>query len=151
MFCRHLIGFFLFLTLTIYTAMKIPYVVDLPKFEHVREELKTSLPLAHVLPSLSSWRSNKLLTNCIPEEQRNHSDICLLVSSFILFCIICLLRYVSTAAIYFIYISPIGTMYCQPNTQIDVRLVVLTWACLLRLSTQASLIMCLSQSGGLIR
>lgn len=76
----HLIGFFLFLTLTISTAMKMPYVVDLPKFEHVQNELKTSLPLAHALPSLSSWRSDKLLTSCIPERfsHRNHSDVCVL-------------------------------------------------------------------------
>ena len=114
MFCRHLIGFFLFLALTIHTVMKIPYVVDLPKFEHVREELKSSLSLAHVLPSLSSWRSAKLLPNYIPEQfsQRNHSDVCALVSFFIHFCVSCLLGYVSTEAMHVFHVkSPITRIY----------------------------------------
>lgn len=37
---RHLIGFFLFLALTIYTAMKVPSVVDLHSLQHLPDVLK---------------------------------------------------------------------------------------------------------------
>jgi adiponectin receptor len=39
-FYRHLIGFFLFLSLTIYTAMKVPKVVDLHSLPHLPDVLK---------------------------------------------------------------------------------------------------------------
>ncbi|KAM7516441.1 hypothetical protein LguiA_006024 [Lonicera macranthoides] len=56
----HLIGFFLFLSLTIYTAMKIPNVVDLHNFQHFPEVLrkadlyKLQADLRTCLPSLSN-------------------------------------------------------------------------------------------------
>ncbi|KAK9949176.1 hypothetical protein M0R45_004710 [Rubus argutus] len=93
----HLIGFFLFLALTIYTAMKVPEVVDLhnlpdvlknadlhklheellmclpslpnmPDLHKLREELKTSLPSMDLLPSLSGWHVMELLNNCLPQR-----------------------------------------------------------------------------------
>ncbi|KAK4262416.1 hypothetical protein QN277_027978 [Acacia crassicarpa] len=93
----HLIGFFLFLSLTIYTAMKIPKVVDLHSLQHFPEMLmkadmnklqaelltclpsmpdlhrlgqdfKTSLPTMDMLPSISSWHVKELLYNCLPER-----------------------------------------------------------------------------------
>lgn len=101
----HLIGFFLFLSLTIYTAMKVPKVVDLPNLEHfhdvlkktdlfklhadllpdlhrLREELKTSLPSTQLLPSLLSWQIVELLTNCLPDRfsHSNHTNVCVLHS-----------------------------------------------------------------------
>lgn len=95
--CRHLIGFFLFLSLTIYTAMMVPSVVDLPRlqnlqsvlrnadFQKLHAELITCLPsLPHMpdlhrfreelktsLPSmeyLSNWHIMELLSNCLPEN-----------------------------------------------------------------------------------
>ncbi|KAK3006369.1 hypothetical protein RJ639_017480 [Escallonia herrerae] len=38
----HLIGFFLFLSLTIYTAMKVPTVVDFPSLQHLPDVLKNA-------------------------------------------------------------------------------------------------------------
>lgn len=93
----HLIGFFLFLSLTIYTAMKVPKVVDLHSLHHLPDVLKrvdlhnmpadlmTCLPsLPHmpdfhkfreemktmdILPSLTSWHhAMELLSNCVPER-----------------------------------------------------------------------------------
>ncbi|XP_010274409.1 PREDICTED: heptahelical transmembrane protein 4-like [Nelumbo nucifera] len=105
----HLIGFFLFLSLTIYT-MKVPEVVDLQSLHHLPEvlkktdlhelltclpsmpnmpdlrrlqdEYKPSFPSMDVLPSLSSWYILELLTNCLPERfsHSNHSDACVLRS-----------------------------------------------------------------------
>lgn len=89
----HLIGFFLFLALTIYTVMKLPNV-DLHTLQHVQEVLKSadlhklhdellrcmpSLPnmhnlhrlredLAGSLASPSSWHIIELLTKCLPER-----------------------------------------------------------------------------------
>lgn len=40
-FDRHLIGFFLFLALTIYTAMKVPTVVDLHSLQVIALQLNT--------------------------------------------------------------------------------------------------------------
>lgn len=100
--CRHLIGFFLFLSLTIYTAMKVPNVVDLrvlrnADFQKLHAELITCLPsLPHMpdlhrlreeLPSmeyLSNWHIMELLSNCLPENltHNNHTDTCVLVSTF---------------------------------------------------------------------
>lgn len=98
----HLIGFLLFLSLTIYTAMKVPKAVDLRSLQHLpddflyclpslpnmsdlyklREELKTSLPSIHMLPSLSGWHILEVLSNCFPERflSGNHTDVCVLRS-----------------------------------------------------------------------
>ncbi|KAH6803371.1 heptahelical protein 4 [Perilla frutescens var. frutescens] len=99
----HLIGFFLFLSLTIYTAMMVPNVVDLPTrlqnfpdvlrkadIQKLHAELITCLPsLPHMpdlhrlreelktsLPSmdlLSKWHIMELLSNCLPESL-SHSN-----------------------------------------------------------------------------
>ncbi|KAL3844679.1 hypothetical protein ACJIZ3_002082 [Penstemon smallii] len=91
----HLIGFFLFLSLTIYTATKVPNIVDFPTlqslpdvlrkadFHKLHTELITCLSsLAHVpdLPSLSNWRIMELLSNCVPVSlsYNNKTDIHLL-------------------------------------------------------------------------
>lgn len=97
----HLIGFLLFLCLTIYTIVKLPKVVDLRSLQHLpddllsclpslphmsdlyklREELKTSLPSMHMLPSLSNWHILEVLSNCLPERfSGNHTDVCVLRS-----------------------------------------------------------------------
>ncbi|KAL7190874.1 hypothetical protein ACSBR2_023030 [Camellia fascicularis] len=72
----HLIGFFLFLALTIYTAMKIPRVVDLYAQQHfpdvlrnadlykLRAELLACLPSLSNLPDLQRVREE--LTNSLP-------------------------------------------------------------------------------------
>lgn len=110
--CRHLIGFFLFLALTIYTAMKVPKVVDLHTLHvpdvlkradlhklqeclpslpnmpdlHRLKELKTTLPSMDMLPSLSGWHVMELLYNCLPERfsHGNYTDICVLVLLFLI-------------------------------------------------------------------
>lgn len=92
----HLVGFFLFLALTIYTAMKIPDVVDfrtLPNLHDVlrKAALHTSLPnmadlhrlreeLSAAFPSLPNWRIVDLLSNCVPERFSNiyRTDVCIL-------------------------------------------------------------------------
>ncbi|KAE9613080.1 hypothetical protein Lal_00027517 [Lupinus albus] len=99
----HLIGFFLFLALTIYTAMQVPKVVDLNSLQHLPGMLKNadlhklqsellmclpSLPDFHRLkeelrttfPSISSWHVKELLYNCLPERffSGNHTDVCVL-------------------------------------------------------------------------
>lgn len=89
--CRHLIGFFLFLSLTIYTAMKVPNVVDLrvlrnADFQKLHAELITCLPSLPHMPSmeyLSNWHIMELLSNCLPENltHNNHTDTCVLVST----------------------------------------------------------------------
>ncbi|KAK9670238.1 hypothetical protein RND81_13G188400 [Saponaria officinalis] len=85
----HLIGFFLFLSLTIYTANKIPDVVDSHCFQHLpdvfqtadlhqlQEDLLTCLP---TLPSMSDL--HKLLSDCLPDRfsSENHTDLCILRS-----------------------------------------------------------------------
>lgn len=105
----HLIGFFLFLTLTIYSANMIPNVVDfknlpdvlrradlhklredlltcipsLPDLHKLHSELKTSFPASSdFLPSLSNWHIVELLCNCLPERfsHSNHTDVCVLRS-----------------------------------------------------------------------
>ncbi|MCD7471023.1 Heptahelical transmembrane protein 4 [Datura stramonium] len=101
----HLIGFFLFLALTIYTAIKVPKVVDLHSLQNLPDvlrkadlhklqaELLTCLPsLPHMpdlhrlrdgfLPSSSNWHILDLLTNCLPERfsHSNHTDVCVLRS-----------------------------------------------------------------------
>ncbi|RDX63310.1 Heptahelical transmembrane protein 4, partial [Mucuna pruriens] len=94
----HLIGFFLFLFLTIYTAMRAPMVSELNSVQHLSEMLgkadlnKIRLELLKCLPSLSNmpellklndlstsiysldfsslsgWAVVELLTNCLPEQ-----------------------------------------------------------------------------------
>nr|GMC66282.1 heptahelical transmembrane protein 4-like [Ipomoea batatas]GMC67979.1 heptahelical transmembrane protein 4-like [Ipomoea batatas] len=92
----HLVGFFLFLSLTIYTAMKIPDVVDFPTLQNLpdalrKADLHSCLPsLLHRLqgelkttfPSLSNWHIVQLLTNCLPEcfSNSNHTNVCVLSS-----------------------------------------------------------------------
>ncbi|CAN1777469.1 Heptahelical transmembrane protein 4 [Linum perenne] len=100
----HLIGFFLFLSLTIYTAMKVPNVhlhslqlsdvlkADLhklqsclpslphmPDLHRLRDELKTTLPSM----DFSGWHVRELLYNCLPERfsHVNHTDVCRLQRS----------------------------------------------------------------------
>ncbi|KAG5535487.1 hypothetical protein RHGRI_023305 [Rhododendron griersonianum] len=96
----HLIGFFLFLSLTIYTAMKIPKVVDLHSLQHFPDVLKhadlhklqselfscmpslANMSTMDLLPSPSTWHITELLTNCLPERlfHANHTDVCVLHS-----------------------------------------------------------------------
>ncbi|TKY74967.1 Heptahelical transmembrane protein 4 [Spatholobus suberectus] len=94
----HLIGFFLFLVLTIYTAVRAPMVVDFNSVQHLSEMIgkadlnKIRLELLKCLPSLpnmpdilklndlstslysldfsslSGWTIVELLTNCLPEQ-----------------------------------------------------------------------------------
>ncbi|XP_058778086.1 heptahelical transmembrane protein 4-like isoform X2 [Vicia villosa] len=80
----HLIGFFLFLALTIYTAMKVPKVVDLNSLQHLpdilknadlhklQSELLTCLPsmpdLQRLRDEISSWHIKELLYNCLPHN-----------------------------------------------------------------------------------
>ncbi|KAF9678146.1 hypothetical protein SADUNF_Sadunf07G0004600 [Salix dunnii] len=105
--CRHLIGFFLFLSLTICTAMKVPKVVDLhslqlpevlkgdlqklqeclpslpnmPHLHKLREELESTLPSIDLLPSLSGWHVMDLLYNCLPAfSYGNQTDSCIAYS-----------------------------------------------------------------------
>lgn len=88
----HLIGFFIFLALTIYTAMKVPDV-DLHSLQHIsdalrradlhklRTELMTCLPsLKSTFPSLHGWHVMELLHNCLPERfsNGNYTDVCVL-------------------------------------------------------------------------
>ncbi|KAK9135306.1 hypothetical protein Syun_014636 [Stephania yunnanensis] len=83
----HLIGFFLFLALTVYTAMKIPKVVDLHSLQHFPDILKRAdlhklqYELLTCLPSMpNSWHVLELLNNCLPERfsSGNHTDACVL-------------------------------------------------------------------------
>ncbi|XP_073018697.1 heptahelical transmembrane protein 4-like isoform X1 [Primulina eburnea] len=98
----HLIGFFLFLSLTIYTAMMVPKVVDLhhlpnvlkkadfhqlqmelttciqylphmSDFQRIRKGLKTSLHTMDLILSLADWHIMELLSNCLP-ERLSHSN-----------------------------------------------------------------------------
>lgn len=116
--CRHLIGFLLFLALTIYTAMKLPQVVDLPTLQHLpdvlrnadlhklHQELLTCLPsLPHMpdlhryreelkasfpsMDSLSNWHIVELLTNCLPERFSHNNHTDI--------CVLVLLHFVNIA------------------------------------------------------
>ncbi|XP_074295270.1 heptahelical transmembrane protein 4-like [Silene latifolia] len=83
----HLIGFFFFLSLTIYTANRIPVVVDSHCFQHLPDvfqggdlhqlqtDLMTCLP---TLPTISDL--HKILSDCLPERfsTENHTDSCIL-------------------------------------------------------------------------
>ncbi|XP_057449647.1 heptahelical transmembrane protein 4-like isoform X2 [Lotus japonicus] len=80
----HLIGFFLFLALTIYTAMQVPNVVDLDSLHHFPDILKKvdlhklqsellmclpSMPDLHRLrDGISNWHIKELLYNCLPHN-----------------------------------------------------------------------------------
>ncbi|KAJ1381775.1 AdipoR/hemeolysin-III-related [Sesbania bispinosa] len=93
----HLIGFFLFLALTIYTAMKVPKVVDLNSLQHfpdmlkkadlhkLQSELLTCLPsmpdLHRLREEISSWHVKELLYNCLPGgfSSGNRTDVCVLI------------------------------------------------------------------------
>ncbi|XP_078441764.1 heptahelical transmembrane protein 4-like [Wolffia australiana] len=52
----HLIGFFIFLALTVYTAMKIPSVVELPDLHKMQLELLNYLASLPHIPDLHSFR-----------------------------------------------------------------------------------------------
>ncbi|KAK4367846.1 hypothetical protein RND71_011638 [Anisodus tanguticus] len=105
----HLIGFFLFLALTIYTAIQVPKVVDLHSLQNLPDvlrkadlhklqaELLTCLPSLPHMPDLhrlrdgllrspSNWHILDLLTNCLPERfsHSNHTDVCLLFDFILL-------------------------------------------------------------------
>ncbi|XP_078177575.1 heptahelical transmembrane protein ADIPOR3-like isoform X2 [Carex rostrata] len=97
----HLIGFFLFLALTIYTATQVPKVPDvlrkadlqwvqselmacLPSLPHLsdlnklKEEIRNSLSSIDMLPSISRWRLLELLSSCMPHRftsNSNHTNI----------------------------------------------------------------------------
>ncbi|XP_026388594.1 heptahelical transmembrane protein 4-like [Papaver somniferum] len=83
----HLIGFFLFLALTIYTAMKAPKV-DLHSLQHLpdawkRADLQNCLPyLQRLKKEVTGWSVLELLNNCLPERfsSGNHTDVCVLRS-----------------------------------------------------------------------
>ncbi|XP_021837443.1 heptahelical transmembrane protein 4 [Spinacia oleracea] len=82
----HLIGFFFFLCLTIYTAKKVPEVVDLHSIQHLPDLHKMHADLMTCLPSLpdmsdlhklreelrtsmpSGWHILELLSNCLPDR-----------------------------------------------------------------------------------
>ncbi|KAI8002796.1 Heptahelical transmembrane protein 4 [Camellia lanceoleosa] len=100
----HLMGFFIFLCLTIYTAMKIPNVIDIHSLQQLSDMLeridlqKIQAVLKNCIPSLpnmtafhrlkdehipSDWLSSlsslhisQLLANCVPEQLSisNHTD-----------------------------------------------------------------------------
>ena len=53
---RHLIGFFLFLSLTIYTAMKVPSVMDLHSLQHLPDLIKRA----------DLQKIHALLLTCLP-------------------------------------------------------------------------------------
>lgn len=83
----HLIGFFLFLALTIYTAMKVPQAVDLSSLPHLPDFLKNAdlhklqSELLTCLPSMPDLqRLRELLYNCLPGRfsSSNHTDVCVL-------------------------------------------------------------------------
>lgn len=83
-FCRHLIGFFFFLCLTIYTAKKVPNVVDLHSIQHLPDvfrradlhkmhaDLLTSLPS---LPDMSDiHKICEELKTSLPTKDMLHSS-----------------------------------------------------------------------------
>ncbi|CAN7016411.1 hypothetical protein BRARA_K01231 [Brassica rapa] len=86
----HLIGFFLFLSLTIYTATKVPSVVDLHSLQDRLPDIlrKTDLHklhsdlMSHLPSSPSKWHVMELLYNCLPERfsHGNYTDMCVLHS-----------------------------------------------------------------------
>ncbi|KAG5614548.1 hypothetical protein H5410_014372 [Solanum commersonii] len=87
----HLIGFFLFLVLTIYTAMKVPDIVDLQTLQNLPEKLRKidihklpaellpCIPSLPNMPDLHKLREHllQLLSNCLPDRfsHSNHTDV----------------------------------------------------------------------------
>lgn len=63
-FCRHLIGFFLFLFLTIYTATKAPDIMDLSSFQRLPDMIRKA----------EFYKIHPELLNCLPSLP-NLSDI----------------------------------------------------------------------------
>ncbi|KAG9151052.1 hypothetical protein Leryth_002630 [Lithospermum erythrorhizon] len=126
----HLIGFFLFLSLTIYSSVEIPRAVDhsalqnfqdasrkalltcLPSLPHMPnlhrfpEDLKNSTPSLDLFRSLSSMHDVELLTNCLPDSftHSNHSEVSDLVILHQFSDLQCHIGLVSRAAFYFFQI-----------------------------------------------
>ncbi|XP_009797604.1 heptahelical transmembrane protein 4-like [Nicotiana sylvestris] len=87
----HLIGFILFLVLTIYTAMKVPDIVDLQTLQNLPEKLRKAdlhklqaellpcIPSLPHMPDLHKLREDllQLLSNCLPERfsNSNRTDV----------------------------------------------------------------------------
>ncbi|XP_060191080.1 heptahelical transmembrane protein 4-like isoform X2 [Lycium barbarum] len=87
----HLIGFILFLVLTIYTAVKVPHIVDLQTLQNLPEKLRKvdlhklpaellpCIPSLPNMPDLHKLREDllQLLSNCLPEQfsHSNYSDV----------------------------------------------------------------------------
>lgn len=131
--CRHLIGFFLFLALTIYTATKVPSVVDLHSLQHRLPDVlrKTDLHKLHSdlmsrLPSSpSSWHVMELLYNCLPERfsHGNYTDMCVLVNktknqSFSIFPHISVFKI--TSSLYLYHIAAFGEgRSCKHDSSFD--------------------------------
>ncbi|CAM8943009.1 unnamed protein product [Rhodiola kirilowii] len=68
----HLIGFFLFLFLTIYTATRIPKVVDLISLQQLPSELVKCMPS---LPDMAGWNVIDFLSNCLPKQLRSSQSL----------------------------------------------------------------------------
>ncbi|XP_019701492.1 heptahelical transmembrane protein 4-like isoform X2 [Elaeis guineensis] len=72
----HLIGFLIFLSLTVFTAMMIPKDAPFPSMQHPGE-------LENAMPALISWHLPELLVNCLPKRfsyASNVTDPCVLTS-----------------------------------------------------------------------
>jgi len=93
-FLRHLIGFLIFLALTVFTAMMIPSDGS-PSILHSLSSTCLALPLKgdefknsvhsaeDVLPPLSGWKIPQILLNCLPKKfhhNDNLTDPCILVN-----------------------------------------------------------------------
>ncbi|KAH7427519.1 hypothetical protein KP509_10G047900 [Ceratopteris richardii] len=95
----HLIGFIIFLWLTIYTTMKLPAVVHVPHLPNISDlqkipkellaSISASLPQLHVPEMISNVFPDslhihipELLSNCLPEAllSANRTNQCMLVS-----------------------------------------------------------------------
>ncbi|KAJ3674049.1 hypothetical protein LUZ60_006041 [Juncus effusus] len=78
----HLIGFFLFLALTIYTANQIPKVVDLQTIQHlpdvIKKELIACIPhfsdLNKLRNEIKNWRLMEILSSCLPYGFNSNSN-----------------------------------------------------------------------------
>ncbi|KAG1342132.1 putative heptahelical transmembrane protein 4-like [Cocos nucifera] len=96
----HLIGFLIFLSLTVFTAMMIPREAPVPSMQHSGQPTETNfstgqsvfiaslsspLPageLDNAMPALTSWHLPELLVNCLPKRfshASNVTDPCVLV------------------------------------------------------------------------
>lgn len=64
----------------------LPSFPTLPDLHKFQDALKNSSALTDLLTSLSNWHIIELVTNCLPESfsHINHTDACVLVSSFLL-------------------------------------------------------------------